>query len=68
MVAVVPREMAALRGWMTDRPRVSQPLSEPVAMRGSPSGTPESAENSRVTRPMIWPEGVSSHSFSWGML
>ena len=67
-MAVVPREMAALAGWVTDRPRVSQPLSDPVAMRGRPPGTPESAAKAAVVWPMVWPEGTSRHSFSWGML
>jgi hypothetical protein len=67
MVAVVPKEMEALSGVITERPRVSQPLSEPVDISGRPSGTPVSSENSRVILPTVLPDGMSSHSFSRGM-
>ena len=67
MVAVVPNEMAALSAPVTARPSVSQPLSEPVAISGSPAGMPVSALTSGVMLPMTVPEGTRSHSFSTGM-
>ena len=48
MVELVPKDIAALSGLATLRPRVSQALSAPVAMRGSPSGAPVSSDASLV--------------------
>ena len=51
---------------MTERPIVSQPLSEPVEMSGSPAGMPVRALTSSVIVPMTVPDGTRSHSFSFG--
>ena len=66
MVAVVPKDSDALSGVNTERPRVSQPLSEPVDISGSPAGSPRAVENSSLSSPTVLPEGMSLHSFSLG--
>ena len=49
-VQLVPNESAAWSSRMTERPIVSQPLSEPVEMSGSPAGMPVRALTSSVIR------------------
>ena len=65
-VQLVPNESAAWSSRMTERPIVSQPLSEPVEMSGRPAGMPVRAQTSSVTVPMTVPDGTRSHSFSFG--
>ena len=60
IVELVPKDIDALSGLATERPSVSQALSAPVAMSGSPSGAPVSAAASFVMQPRTSPEGMSS--------